>query len=355
MTVIHSVRILGFEQRYKPKTHVVYHIQVQTSVRSWQLYRRYSEFVELHNELRTKTGSEPPVSLPPKHPFSFKKQNPAILEERISGLERYLREIVASKDARWRELREFNEFLEVPLTAHGTVDHSSSHQFTLSSWLEEHSNLTILVRDVMADITKRNSLIDMGDVPGSQAANVSAKRKLVLLLDKLGILARGLEGLNDQGLTSGELQRRNDMIASLQDDCERLQKMVSAVRNTRQGGISVHMPSSQADREALLNSQSRPHAMAVSRVFGAKEIPRETEQTRPLDNQGLLSLQKHQMEQQDVQAARLTSILRRQKHLGIAISQEIEEQNELLDDLTQGVDDTSGKLVAAGKDLRRLS
>lgn len=354
MSVIHSVRILGHEQRYKPKTHIVYIIQVQTAVRSWQIYRRYSEFAELDKELRTKTGSEPPVSLPPKHPFSFTKQNPTILEERVSGLERYLREIVASKDARWRELREFNEFLEIPLTAHGTVDHSSSHQFTLSSWIEEHSNLTVLVRDVMADITKRNSLVDLGDVSGSQATNVSAKRKLVLLLDKLGVLARGLEGLNDQGLTSGELQRRNDMIASLQDDCERLQKMVSAVRTTRQG-VSVQMPSPQADREALLSSQSRPHAKAVSRVFGVKEIPQETEQTRPLDDQGLLGLQKLQMEQQDDQAARLTTILRRQKHLGMAISQEIEEQNELLDDLTRNVDVTSGKLVAAGKDLRRLS
>ncbi|GJJ09432.1 hypothetical protein Clacol_003654 [Clathrus columnatus] len=355
MTAIHAVRVIGYEQRSKPKTHVVYHIQVQTSVRSWQLWRRYSEFVELHNELRTMTSSEPPVSLPPKHPLSFSRQNPIIIEERQSGLERYLREIVASKDSRWRETRVFNEFLEVPFTSHASVDRPSSQQFTLSSWLDEHSSLQALVRDVMADITKRNSLVDMGDVPASQASNVSAKRKLVILLDKLGILAKGLEELSNQGLAPGELQRRNDMIARLQDDCERLQKMVSAIRSTRQVGVIGQTPSSQADREALLSSsQSKPYTMNVSRVFGAKQAPEETEQTRPLDNHGLLGLQKLQMEQQDDQVARLTTILRRQKQLGTAISQEIEEQNELLDDLTRSVDVTAQKLSTAGKDLRRV-
>lgn len=355
MEAIHAIRILGYEQRNKPKVHIVYHIQVQTSVRLWQIWRRYSEFVELDNELRRKTGSQPPTTLPSKHPFSFSKRSPAILEERVSGLERYLREIVASKDARWREVREFNEFLQVPLATHGNPSYSSSQQFTVSSWLEEYSNLNMLVRDVMADITKRNSLVDMGDASGSQTSNVSAKKKLVTLLDRLGLLAKGLEDLNKQGLAPGELQRRNDMVARLQDDCERLQKMLSATRNARRDGAITQTSFSQADREALLSSsQARPHTMNVSRVFGVKETPQETEQTRPLDNQGLLTFQKQQMEQQDDQVARLTTILQRQKQLGIAISQEIEEQNELLDDLSRGVDETSRKLTTAGKDLRRL-
>ena len=64
---IQAVFIRGHETRSSPKPHTVYRIEVQASVRSWHLWRRYSEFLDLHSELMQATGEQPPAALPPKH------------------------------------------------------------------------------------------------------------------------------------------------------------------------------------------------------------------------------------------------------------------------------------------------
>ena len=67
-----------------------------------------------------------------------------------------------------------------------------------------------------------------------------------------------------------------------------------------------------------------------------------------------MQLQQLQIEQQDAHLNQLTAILQRQKHLGIAIGNEIAEQIDLLDNLNNEVDNTSGKLAAAKKQMNRL-
>ena len=354
MAAIQAIHIQGHEQRTQPKPHIVYRVEVQTSVRSWQIWRRYSEFVDLHNELIKTTGSTPPMQLPPKHIFTLHKNDEKILQERRTGLEAYLRALVSSKEGQWRETRAFNEFLGVPTGRNANTKLAEGSQFTLSSWLDEHSELQSLVRDIRADVNKRNSLADMGDVTASHSSNVHAKKKLVALLDRVGLLAAGLEALGTQGMAQGELQRRTDMVARLQDDCEKLGKMVIASRQARRAQTLPHQRDSapQEDRNALLSTSPRNDSRPARRVFGAP--PQETDTTRPLDDHGLLQLQKDQMVQQDEQLTQLTTILRRQKDLGLAISQEIDEQNELLDSLTRDVDVIGGKLTSAQKTMRRL-
>jgi len=105
-----------------------------------------------------------------------------------------------------------------------------------------------------------------------------------------------------------------------------------------------------SDRAALLGLSSKPFA----RVFGVPQPPKETEQTRPLDDQGLLQLQQAKMDQQDAQVSQLTAILQRQKQLGTAIGNELSQHMELLDELANDVDRVGGKLTTAKKQLNRL-
>lgn len=356
MTAIQAVYVRGHEERSDPKPHTVYRIEVQASVRSWQMWRRYSEFDELNTELTKATGSEPPATMPPKHMFSFRKNDLKILEERRAGLETYLRAIVGCKDSQWRDTTVFKEFLGVPIGKYNVGSSGPVSQFTLSSWLDEQADLQTVVRDIRADINKRNALADMGDVSGSHISNVQAKKKLVTLLDRIGALAKGLEALGMQGMTQGELQRRGDMVARLQDDCEKLGKMVVAARQASRPLTSSARdrdPASLPDRASLLTSSTSPPSKRhITRVFGSP--PQETEVTRPLDDDGLFQLQQRQMDEQDTQLSQLTSILRRQRQIGIAISNEVEQQNEILDDLSNDVDRVGLKLGAANKQLRRL-
>jgi len=129
--------------------------------------------------------------------------------------------------------------------------------------------------------------------------------------------------------------------------------VVTVARQTSQLGsgltASGRRVASETDRDALLGSTAKP----ITRVFGASQ-PKETEITRPLDNQGLLTLQETEIQQQDHQLTQLTTILQRQRQLGEAINSEIASQIEMLDDLSNEVDRVGSKLTTASKQLNRL-
>ncbi|KAK7463640.1 hypothetical protein VKT23_005578 [Stygiomarasmius scandens] len=357
MTAIQSVHIRGFQERSDPKPHTVYQIDVQAHVRSWSMWRRYSEFDDLNIELTKSTGSPPPCPLPPKHKFSVFRSHsdPALLEERKTGLETYLRAIVSAKEDKWRETFAFKEFLGVPIGRQAGVvgGPPNPSQFTSASWLDEHREIQTRLRDVRADINKREALSDQGDINASHKSNVAAKQNLAGVLSRIGNLGKGLQELAMGGMSEGELQRRTDMVARLQDDCEKLGKMVTVSRQaaTREVAGVAAAAAPNSDREALLGGNTFTR---VTRVFGAPSQPQETEETRPLDDRGLFTLQQTQMQQQDDQLAQLTTILQRQRHLGEAISVEIGSQIEMLDDLSNEVDRVGGKLSSANKQLNRL-
>lgn len=356
MAAIQAVHVRGHEERSDPKPHVVYRIEVEASVRSWQMWRRYSEFVDLNTELTKTTGSEPPCLLPPKHAFIIRRfQNEAkIVEERMVGLEAYLRAIISSREDKWRDAQAFREFLGIPVGKAG-FDGGPPSAFTSASWLDEHMDLQSRIRDIRADVNKRDALSDRGDITGAHSTNVQAKKKLATALNRLGTLAKGLQTLAMGGLSEGEIQRRSDMLARLQDDCEKLSKMMIAARAPARGMTSTiagNQPAaSESDRADLLGP---PPPKPFARVFGSVAKPQETDQTRPLDEQGLLQLQQTQVDQQDSQLAVLSSILQRQKHLGVAIGEEIGQQIDLLKDLDADVDRVGGKLSSAKKQLNRL-
>ena len=366
MTAIQSVRILGHEERSDPKLHVVYKIEVQASVRSWLMWRRYSEFDDLNTELSRVTGAPPPHPLPPKHKFAVfrAKDNPETIKEREEGLEIYLRAIVSSRDDRWRESYEFKNFLGIPITRRDGVEGGAPLLFTSSTWLDEHTELKNLVADIRADVNKRDTFLDRGDTSSAHETNVQGKKKLVTVLNRLDNLTRGLTSLAKDGMSTGELQRRTEMSARLQDDCEKLSKMLvisraSTARTFAAGFSGSRVPASDKARADLFDAPASATSAGggskpFARVFGAQTPPQETEQTRPLDDAGVYMLQQDKMKDQDSYAAQLTTILTRQKQLGLAINQEIQEQTEMLEDLDREVDAVGGRLQKAQQQLKRI-
>ncbi|KAF9069099.1 hypothetical protein BDP27DRAFT_1326013 [Rhodocollybia butyracea] len=274
--------------------------------------RRYSEFDDLHIELTKDVAPRLQLHFRPKHKYSILRSHtdPQLLEERKIGLEAYLRAIISAKEDKWREAFAFKEFL-------GT-------QFTL----------TIGVRDVRADINKREAQSDQGDVSASHKSNVSAKQKLAGVLARIEYWERDCTSWQWRD-ESRRLQRRTDMVAQTG-------KMVTVARHD----LSLPSAPTPADREALM----APDEAGDSRV-------RETtgnETTRPLDDRGLFGLQQTQMQQQDTQLAQLTTILGRQKFLGQAINAEIGEQITMLDGLSNDMDRVGDKLSKTSRQMHRL-
>lgn len=361
-SALHAIHIPAYEDRTEPSPHVVYRIQITANVREWPMWRRYSEFVDLQTELIKSTGSPPPAALPPKNSLSIfrSRSNPAILEERRQGLETYLRAILSAKDDKWRDSYAFKQFLGVPIGKNTVIEGrlnavSSSKSFSLVSWLDEHMELQSSVRDVRADINKRDALSDRGDIPGSHQINVQAKRKLLAIQTRVDTLDDGLKNIAMAGMSEGELQRRTEMVARLRDDCDKLTKMVTVARQTSRGlGKTLERnPAPDSDRDALLGNGLTTFSKP-GRVLGGSQRPQETEETRPLDANGLLQLQQAKIDDQDANLAQLSAILQRQKHLGLAIDSEVQQQIEMLDQLGNDVDRFEGKLGTAKKQLNRL-
>ena len=361
-SAIQAIHIPSYEERTDPSPHTVYRIQITAHVREWPMWRRYSEFAELHTELTKSTGSPPPAALPPKRSLSMfrSRPNPAVLEQRKEGLETYLRAILSAKEDKWRECYAFKQFLGIPIGKNTAIEGrptaaSSSKNFTLVSWLDEHMELQSNVRDIRADINKRDALSDRGDISGSHQSNVHAKKKLLAVQTRVDALDDGLKTLAMAGMSEGELQRRTEMAARLRDDCDKLTKMVTVARLTSRGlGATLERnPAPESDRNELLGKApvtfSKP-----GRVFGAPPPPRETEETRPLDSNGLLQLQQVKIDDQDANLAQLSAILQRQKHLGLAINSEVRQHIEMLDQLDQDVDRFGNKLTSAKKQMNRL-
>ncbi|CAG7848049.1 SubName: Full=Related to syntaxin {ECO:0000313/EMBL:CCA71820.1} [Serendipita indica DSM 11827] len=335
-TAIQSVAITGTKDRTSPKPHTVYEITVTTPMRSWQMWRRYSEFDDLHDELVKTCSAAPPAPLPGKHFWSLKSSfhNEALIQERKAGLETYLRAIIASKDSQWRDNAAFRQFLGVPTSKYQEAQAAKSvgPVFSTASWIEEHSELQTLARNVRASLNKRDSLWDSGDTRASSSSNIQAKRQLADLADRVGNLAKGLQSLSEAGLSPGELQRRTDMVTKLQDDCEQLTRIVAIARN----------PNRRAN--APTSADAMPSGSARSNLLSGQLVPSRA-----------CSLQKQKMDDQDSQLDNLSAILQRQMHIGMAISTEVEEQNKILDEMNEDVDRVTDKLKRGNKLMTKIS
>ena len=201
--------------RMYPKPHTLYEIRIRGTVRSWSIWRRYSEFVDLNDELTKSTGTSPPSPLPPKHAWTLRNsfRNAPIIEERKKGLEAYLRAIIASNDLQWRNNHTFCQFLHIPMaktapstdvasSLNNSAGETNAHRFTTATRIEEHTDWQALGCDIRA----------------SSSAYLSVERRLGELVGRIGILIRGAEAVYQPEMSQEERRRRMDMVARLRDD-----------------------------------------------------------------------------------------------------------------------------------------
>jgi regulator of vacuolar morphogenesis len=196
----------------------------------------------------------------------------------------------------------------------------------------------------------------MSDASGSRQAGVEAKRLLRDLGPRVDRLEKELSDLKS-GLGEGEKRRREEMVENLRAERGSLTRMAEVGMRAGGGsGFNRGSPSSDNDHSPSTSALFGPshHTAAPGRVFGQKAPPQETEETRPLDDRGVLQLQQTKMGDQDAQLGELSKVLQRQRKMGEEIHHEIGEQNELLDDLETGVDKTGGKLGKAKREMNRL-
>ena len=158
----------------------------------------------------------------------------------------------------------------------------------------------------------------------------------------LGALEEGLNNLksgsgreNDGGgggtqLGGGELRRRKDLLTSARKEKEGLENLMNAMAAKSKLDTAV---ASIQDKNVLMGNGASSKPKTGGRVLG-----KETDQTRELDNEGVLQLQKQKMKDQDLDLDELRKIVARKKELGTAINEELVIQNEMLNLVDQDAD-----------------
>ncbi|BGP54388.1 hypothetical protein JCM8202_000822 [Rhodotorula sphaerocarpa] len=347
--------------------HVLYTVAVSLPTRTYSVQQRYSAFDALQQDLHKACGAPPPAALPPKHPASWflhplaavRHLSDEQLDERRRGLELWLRAILADRDPRWRSSRAFKDFLAAPPESRAAgvdgTDAVADRDFSAAAWTAEHAALEKGMRQLRATLDRRDTQL-LANSASAHGTAKEARTSLVDLVRRSGQLARGLQGLAREGMTDGELQRRSALVQQLQGEIEELgRKAGSAPRvgsGKRDGAEPAAVPPSAA-RSALLNGGSGSRAPA--RVLGAAAAASlETAETRPLDNEGVMQLQQQYMDDQDTKVESLTAALRRQRHLGELINQELALQEEVLDQLDTGTNRVQGRMKEANKQMKKL-
>lgn len=393
--VIQAIFVRETQIRTTPKPHVVYKVEVHAAVRNWVVWKRYSEFFKLNAQFHSIFPEQPtPTKLPGKRYFPSTFSDPDRIEERRRGLEDYLRGILSSRDDRWRLTDIWKDFLAIPTGR--SLD--ASVTYTSESWLDEYTTMESTVREIRSLINKKSTHLARNEISASHNCTVQAKKLLMNLSSRLSNLDAGLAGLAsgaiDGGMSEGELRRRQDMLTTLKDEKDTLLKLASTGRQQDQDLFSYSKGQRQkkisnlGDRQSLLGDndasefygatsendnnnygfpahiqqqtmkekpkKSSGRAFGAAAVLRQKQLAKETEVTRGLDNEGLLVHQQQMMDDQDQQVQQFGSILARQKQLGISIGHELETQNQILDELDGDVDRTQTKLKFANKKLNKI-
>ncbi|PLW36219.1 hypothetical protein PCANC_20393 [Puccinia coronata f. sp. avenae] len=402
---VQSIGVRTFEL-VKPedssKPYVLFTIEIGTKLKTYTICRRYSQFESLYNELKSELGVSTCRCLPALPPKSTSvmgyltgstlMNQPAKLAERQAGLERWLKTVLVHKELKDKTAKSpaLTRFLELPTMLNSTsslatkTSLADDNPFTSQSWLAEHNEIRASVREMYDLLSRRDELLQPNQVTSTSSAlgelnriNIQAKRNVENLTARLGRLTDSLKQLtlpnsSPQGratLTEGEASRRLQLVSALQDDCERLSKKtlarVELGTGIRQTNQVLSSEAASRNRAELLGTHSNgTNGRTTTRVLGvaagspSRHLPAEEKaDTRQRDNRQLMDYQLHQVigQTQEAKLKSLTEILSRQKHLGLLIHQELEEQNEILDDLDRNVDSASRKLKDATKKINRLT
>lgn len=93
----------------------------------------------------------------------------------------------------------------------------------------------------------------------------------------------------------------------------------------------------------------------MKKGLGSGPAASETVETAGLDSRGILQLQKQALRSQDDEIAELGKAVRNTKHVALAINEEVDLHQHLLDDLDTSVDNTQSYMKFARRKLEQVS
>ncbi|KAL5255116.1 hypothetical protein ACHWQZ_G014526 [Mnemiopsis leidyi] len=199
----------------------------------------------------------------------------------------------------------------------------------MADWVSQYRGLEQAGDAIMELIAERNRITGSG----GEGLKVSAKIRQAQnnFNHDLNALQRELQSDKaSKKLSPKEYDRRNNM---LNEAKIRKIQIAKAFEETRASG------------------SSRFGGGISNRGYEAEE----NERTQGYSNRELLSQQQQAMADQDEGLARISNIVKRQKEIGLAIGDEIDGQNELIDEITEKTDSTGNRLKRQVRAINHVS
>ncbi|KAI0998256.1 hypothetical protein K3495_g9939 [Podosphaera aphanis] len=365
-----SSSVTQFQDSPSTKPFTLYNIAVQLPLRTIIVPKRYSEFVTLHSALLSAVSLPPPAPLPGKSWFKSTVSSPELTETRRQGLEKYIRAISEGTDSRWRDTSVWQNFLNLPNSSgnstkngYSATSQSSSNTGQLTAdpavWLDFHRDMKSQLNNARMFLSQRDGATAL---KSQYEAGVNAKKCLIKVTNLISNLEEGLKIIsemekkgNSSMIGAGELRRRRDLLGSAKVELEGLEKLALSLASKSQSLSVSSGPSGPTGN--LRENQSSIFGSGVSRssgrVLGTQAT--ETEKTRELDNNGVVSLQKKMMQDQDLDVDELAKVVRRQKEMGLAIQSELALQNEMMKRVDEDIDRVGAKINLARKRTTKIS
>ncbi|KAL9254322.1 Syntaxin-52-like protein [Drosera capensis] len=183
------------------------------------------------------------------------------------------------------------------------------------SWIREFNEAAKLAEDINGMISEKAAAAYTGQ--DSQRHFSAVRRKITILGTRLDSMESLLAKLpSRQPMSDKEMNRRRDMLSNLRS-------------KTNQMASTLSM-SNFGNRDTLLGPEIKP-VDAMTRVAG-------------LDNQGVVSLQRQVMREQDEGLEKLEETVISTKHVALTINEELDLQTRLIDTLDYHVDATGSRL-----------
>jgi len=355
------------------KPYTQYHVVLQLPLRKHEIKKRYNDFVALNDALKSQTNQVPPVALPAKSWIRRTVNNESMTEERRQALEKYLKFILESEDARWRSSSAWRTFLNLPsgtntINANGSIQHSQRRGSAggirdPNEWLDVHRDLKTQIQSARQQLKQREAATT---AQSQHSLSADAKASLVRAASTITQLEDGLRAIStaskgdDAGwggskkLGDGEIRRRRDLVGAAKKEVEGLEGVLRSMstRNptTSSSAATAAAKATASDKEGLWKGTSA--AKPSGRVLGGPM--KETERTRELDNDGVVQLQKQVMQEQDEDVMVLGKTVARLKDMGIMMDEELTIQNEMLGLIDEDVDRVQGKIDVARKRIAKI-
>ncbi|KAL0103342.1 hypothetical protein PUN28_017551 [Cardiocondyla obscurior] len=210
----------------------------------------------------------------------------------------------------------------------------------IDPWLTEYDACEKLFREIMEQLTTRDGEPKMSKVYASLSANIRLRMKQYTQ-EVQQLKSKVEEAAKLKTITLEEAERRTRQVEQLQSKDIQLQKLYEP----RNDYVS--------SRASLLKTNRSAFADGGTTSWAADD-----DDDKPLDVQvsvvDLANYQEQVLREQDKDLEELCKVITRQKEIGQTISNEVDHQNEIIDDLADHMDRTDESLINKTRQVRNI-